>query len=226
MRRMSWAMLAVPAMILATYAAMADEPHPIASETREFEILVDDAKAGATTSTITEFDDGRSVVSTTAEVKVKILVYNYVYQFSGAEEWLGNQFRGLDSRTVDGLSKLSLKVRLDGERMVLQGADGKPRATTPQVMTTNYWRQPPDELLGKKIAVLDADNGRTLKLQFDHVGPKTLTLLGKPVDCQHFKVTGDLQSELWFDGSQRLVRRLGTEDGHKTEARLTGYRKR
>lgn len=218
------ALLAIAVASLFAAQAMSAEPRPIASEIRDFEILVDNAKAGTSKVTITDYDDGRSLAATSADVKLTILLYTYVYQFNGSEEWLDDQLRRLDSRAIDGPKKLSLKAQVDSERTVLQGADGKMRNTTTHAMTTNYWRQPPDELQGKKIAVLDADNGKTLQLKFENVGPKTLTLLGKPCPCQHFKATGDLEVELWYDGSGRLVRQVGTEDGRKTEIRLTGYR--
>lgn len=216
--------LSIVGLFLMTLPATAAEPSPIASETREFEILIDQARAGKSSITICDYEDGRCVAATSADVRVTVLLYTYVYQFNGSEEWHDGRLRGLNSKTVDGLSKLSLQAQVDTDRTVLLTADGKSRSTVSHSMTTNYWRQPAGEVIGKKIPVIDADTGKTLQLKFEDLGAKTLTLAGKRVACQHFKGTGDLTVELWFDANGRLVRQLGTEDGHKTEIRLSAVK--
>jgi hypothetical protein len=202
----------------------AAEALPVASEIREFEVFVDDAKAGKSTVTISEYEDGRVVTTASADIRVTILLFNYVYQFNGTEEWLENRPRALQSRTVDGFKQLSLKAQFEPDRTTLQAADGRPRTAGAHVMTTNFWRLPPSEMLDKRIPVLDADTGKTLQLQFQYQGTKPLTLIGKPFTSHYFKVTGDKPCELWFDGGGRLVRHLGVEDGHKTEFRLSAFR--
>ena len=218
------AFFALAGLFFKAVEVAAAEVLPVASEIREFEVFVDDARAGKSTVTISEFEDGRVVAAASADIRVTILLFNYVYQFNGSEEWLDNRPRGLESRTVDGLKQLSLKARFEPDRTILQAADGKTRSAGAHVMTTNFWRLPPSEMFDKRIPVLDADTGKTLQLQFQYQGTKPLTLIGKPFTSHYFKVTGDKPCELWFDGGGRLVRHLGVEDGHKTEFRLSAFR--
>src|SRR5687768_14876312 len=82
-------------------ALFAADALPVTSEIREFEVFVDDTKAGKSTVTISEFEDGRVVTTASADIRVAILLFNYVYQFNGTEEWLENRPRALQSRTVD-----------------------------------------------------------------------------------------------------------------------------
>ena len=96
---------------------------------------------------------------------------------------------------------------------------------TVPVITNNYWRLPPTDILDKPIIVLSADTGKPQRLQFHRETDQELRLLTKRVTCQYYKVTGDLELELWFDGSGRLVRQIGNEEGRKTELSLTGYQR-
>jgi hypothetical protein len=215
-------------VILAFLAAgrlTAAQPAPREVEYREYEILVDNAPAGTGTLTVADYEEGWVVADSTAKVRVNVLLFNYVYEFSGREVWHDNVFQRIDSRAIDGAKRLSLKGQVTGDSITLEGADGRPRAAQAPALTTNYWRLPPDPLLGKPIAVIDADNGKSLRLQFDERDLVPLTILGKRLDCRHFQVSGDQKADLWYDGIGRLVRQIGTEDGHKTEVRLIGYRR-
>ena len=218
------AVLSVIAWVGYTSADAADQI-PTAEETREFEIFVDGVSSGTSTISIQEYPQGRVIASTVANVKVPTLVYTYVYQFDGAEEWNSDQFLNIQSRTVDGLSKFALRADADETGTSVRVKDGKPSRSGLFAMTTNYWRLPARDFEKGNVAVLDAGTGKTYRMQLQRVGPEKYTFRGKTLTCQHYKGTGEQEVDLWFDGRGRLVRQSGIEDGYKTELRLSGYKR-
>ena len=204
---------------------VAAEPEPIVHETREFAIRVDDLLAGSCTLTIDDYPGLRTIAHTSARVKMAVLLYTYVYQFDGSEEWINSRLCRLVSQGVDGLSKFSLKAEITTRGLNLQTLSANKLMPTVPVITNNYWRLPPAEMLDKSIVVLSADTGKQHRLQFHRVTDQELILLTKRVTCQYYKVTGDLELELWFDGNGRLVRQIGKEEGRVTELSLTGYQR-
>jgi hypothetical protein len=210
---------------LGCVSADAAELIPTAEETREFEIFVDGTSSGTSTISIREYPEGRMVASTVAKVKVPTLVYTYVYQFDGAEEWNSDRFLNIQSRTVDGLSKFALRADADKTGTSVRVKDGKPSRSGLVAMTTNYWRLPAKDFEQGSVAVLDAGTGKTYRIQLQRVGTEEYSFRGKTLTCQHYKGTGEQEVDLWFDGTGRLVRQSGIEDGYKTELRLSGYKR-
>jgi hypothetical protein len=57
------------------------------------------------------------------------------------------------------------------------------------------------------------------------VGDETVVVAGRKKACSHYKLTGDVDVDLWYDAEQRLIRQVTVESGHKTVmelVRMTG----
>jgi hypothetical protein len=71
-----------------------------------------------------------------------------------------------------------------------------------------------------RLLVLDADNGKTYDVRCENVAQEEITIGAARITCNHFRLQGAVDVELWFDAAGYLVRQVGTEDGHATELRL------
>jgi hypothetical protein len=58
-----------------------------------------------------------------------------------------------------------------------------------------------------------------------YVATEKLKIGGKEATLNHYQLSGGVKMDLWFDGSERLVRQEWVEQGHKTIVELTGVRK-
>ena len=58
-----------------------------------------------------------------------------------------------------------------------------------------------------------------------YVGQEQLNIAGRAQNVMHYKLVGKANVDLWYDGSDRLVRQEWTEDGHKTLLELGRLRK-
>src|SRR5947209_5049854 len=136
-------MLAVAAVFLHGVCWLAAaEPMAVSAETRTYDILVDGKNSGQSTLVITRYSDGRESVSADAKVTVSWTVFSYVYEFHGKEQWRDGRFEQLESRAVDGGTKLSLSVKREGGGFSITKAKGKPTSAPDIQLTTNYWREP------------------------------------------------------------------------------------
>ena len=48
---------------------------------------------------------------------------------------------------------------------------------------------------------------------------------GPEIPLNHYRITGKVNVDLWYDGSERLVRQEWIEQGHKTIVELRGVRR-
>jgi hypothetical protein len=188
-------------------------------ERRTFEVRVDNKAAGSHQILIQSGDDGSVSVSLQADVTVRIII-TYKYAFRGTEIWKENKLVQLSSTTNDNGKKRKVSVEPTAEGWAVK-ADDKAFQVTGEPWPTTYWKLPPENRRGPNVTLFDADTGKLIKAKMEKVGVDKITLLGKAVDCMHYKLTGGVQVDLWYDGSDRMVRQESIEQGHRTVQELT-----
>ncbi|HMO37216.1 MAG TPA: hypothetical protein PKA06_14355, partial [Gemmatales bacterium] len=70
------------------------------------------------------------------------------------------------------------------------------------------------------IALLDADLGQEHQIKLQNMGKVVQIVNGMRVTCTHYRVTGTVQADLWFDENERLVRREMERRGRKVTMML------
>ncbi|MBI3862594.1 MAG: hypothetical protein HY290_11945 [Planctomycetia bacterium] len=227
---------------LAMQPARADEPRDVERETREFKISVDSKPRGQCKMTIHKRDDGSDKLHIDAGLTFDYVVYVYRYRSTGTEVWKEGRLVELEN-TAD-LNKtryrLSAKATEKGLRL---SVDGNQSDLPADAWPTSYWRIPDrlahresDEKSGvvtagaskpaeggkaKKVSLLDSDKGQNLRGEVQYVGAEMISVAGKRKSCAHYRVSGEVQVDLWYDDARRLVRQEGVESGHKTLLELT-----
>lgn len=210
MRR--WLGLLLGIWFVAPTGLLATEPD---SETREFTVKVDGKPAGEYRLSI-RHDQGTFTISAQAEVRVRsYLVYNYVYQFRGAEIWKDGKLQRLDSNTVDDKKQFAVQAWNDGKSLHVV-SNGQERTTRPDVWTSIYWRLPEARFRNQSVPLIDADTGRDIRATLQYVGVNSINVNGQTLNCAHYRLVGGVQVDLWYDAQERLVRHESIEDGHRT----------
>ena len=189
-------------------------------ELREYDVLVKQKPSGKVAIRIARTADDTTVVTTDTTVEAHVLLMKYRYEYHGREAWRADRLLRLESRTNDDGKSLAVNAAAEGNGSRIE-VKGKAAATGPAlVMTSNYWRLPDARVLGNKFSIIDSDTGRLFGVKLQYVGPETISVEGRPIACEHFRVSGDTAAELWFDGERRLVRQQTVEQGYTTELRL------
>jgi hypothetical protein len=214
-----WSLFVASALFAAGSPIYAGE-----TETREFAVSVDGKPAGTASITIQKQEDGSTVVTCDTTVTVRVLIKKYVYTCQTREVWKDSRLQELTSRCNDDGKhfQVSAQAQADGVHVRVNGRE---HTTKPEVWLTSYWTLPEARLRNQVLPVLDADNGRDLQVRLQHVGAAQIAVAGQLQNVQHYRLTGTVQVDLWYDASERLVREAFVEDGHPTVLELSAIRR-
>lgn len=200
-------------------ARLANAQNVLRDEVREFEILVKDKPAGKSSLRISDLDDGTTRVATDVHVKLNYVVFVYRYDFAGSETWRGNRLLLTANRASDDGKVYDARAESDARGFRIE-ANGRSQTVAFIDMTTNYWR-PPELRRDQSLALMNADRGIIHSARVERLAPEPLNFGSQQVTCSHYRLSGDVQADLWFDGQDRIVRQKGIEEGYPTELRLT-----
>jgi hypothetical protein len=214
-----WTLLS--ALLLATgvsQAAAADK------ETRVFRVLVDNKRAGEYFLTISREDNGSVVVTGETDVKVSFLAFTYRYSYRGTEVWQDGRLQRLDSTSDDDGKRFSVNAQAEPKFLRVR-VNGREYTTNTDVWTTTYWAQPDSKSHDQTVLLLDADTGKEIKAFLQFAGKSQIAVAGQPQVCNHYRLSGGVQVELWYDAQGRMVRQEAVESGHRTLIELVGMKR-
>jgi hypothetical protein len=195
------------------------------TEVRSFAIQIDGKPAGNYQLTIVQQEDGSAAVTGQADVRVTFALFTaYRYTYRGKEIWKDGRLQRLESTTNDNGKHFSVVAVAEGNNLRVT-VNGQQRASRPDVWTTSYWQLPDGERARRDVALLDADTAKDIAGKLEYVETKPITVAGQNVQCAHYRLSGGVQVELWYDGKDRLVREESIEDGHRTVLELTAIRR-
>ncbi len=196
------------------------------SETREFTVHVDGKPAGSANMTIQRKDDGTTEVRCDTSVTVRVLIKRYVYTCQTREVWKDSRLQQLASRCNDDGKQFEVSAVAAADGLgVRVRVNGRERIAKPEVWVSSYWTLPHAKLRNQVVPVIDADNGRDMQVRIQHVGAAQIAVAGQMQNVQHYRLSGTVQVDLWYDASERLVRQTWVEDGHPTALELNRLRR-
>jgi hypothetical protein len=178
-----------------------------------FDISRNGAKIGVHQTTITR-DGGKTTLDTQTNVQVKVaFITAYTYEFLAQEIWLDMHFDSFVSSTDDNGDKHQVRMDAKGGKLAVT-ADGKSAVAPPNAIPGSFW----NAQLMRSGPIMMIETGQilqvTIKLLGQEPGPQ-----GRKLD--HFKVTGGLERDIWFDGQTPVRYQLKTtRDGSIIESRL------
>jgi hypothetical protein len=166
----------------------------------------------------------------------------YRYHSTGTEVWKEGRLVELENAADLNKTRYRLLGKATDKGLRLS-VDGQKSDFPADTWATSYWRipdrlahqhvqekstvvpaagsQPAANKKPKSVWLLDSDKGLKLRGQVQYVGSEMMTVAGKRQPCAHYRVTGEVQVDLWYDKAQRLVRQEGVDSGHKTLLELT-----
>jgi hypothetical protein len=212
-RREAWKMVIIGAgaCLLAGKLTMAAAAE---TETRLFSVRIDGRPAGSYQMEISHPNEHTSTVTGRANVFASYFFIKYRYTYQGTEVWTDGQLARLESKTNDDGKRFEVLAKADGGSLRVR-VNGKEYTAKPSVWTTTYWHAPDPKSVNRPVDLLDSDTGKSLQGTLQFVGTQQLTLAGETQNCAYFRVRGDLQVDLWYDGQHRLVKEISVEDGHR-----------
>jgi len=182
--------------------------------------------------TITRQDDGTLTLAAESECKVKVLLITaYSYSYHAYETWKGGRLQRFESHGKENSKPFAISAQAEGDKLRLK-INGQESSCRGDVWMTSIWQLPPAKSQcaaapGTAVAVplLGCDNGLEVSGQLQYVGAEQITVAGQEMTCAHYRVMKPVPHDVWYDGSERMVRDVWMSDGHRSEIVLTGMRR-
>jgi hypothetical protein len=195
------------------------------AESRDYTLLVEGKPSGKANITIQQQEDGTTIVSCDTTIQVKVLLKTYRYSYQGREVWKDGRLQRLDSECNDDGKKFKVHALADGDRLRVR-ASNQERLARGDVWLTSYWTVADVKARKDTVPLIDADTGRDLDCRVQFIGAQQIVVGGQTQNVNHYKLTGKVQVDLWYDAADRLVRQEWIEDGYKTVLELNQVTKK
>ena len=147
-------------------------------------------------------DGNKLRVISHTELKVTLLgmsLFSYDQQLEEVRS--GGEIMSFTADTNDDGKEKKVDLALQGDRLKGSYNSKTQRDLDPTLATSLFWEKPK---LGD-TEVIDHERGKLRDIRVTDVGEETLKLpLGK-VETRHYRVTGELKRDLWYDASGVLV---------------------
>jgi hypothetical protein len=151
------------------------------------------------------------VVETTIAGEVKVLMVPlFTRDGRYREVWRGDRLIAFDSRIVDNGEVYEVRARVNGERTVIDGRRG--RIEAPSTVVSNH---PWNHEVIERTLLFDTQRGRLQEVEVAPAGRETITVAGRNVAAQKYRITGDLERELWYDAAGNWLQSRLEHDGAK-----------
>jgi hypothetical protein len=118
----------------------------------------------------------------------------YRYAVDCTETWRGGALMAAHGQTNDdGTSHAMRAIRRDG-RLHVEGTHGPAYVAPAKSIVSTHWN--PAQL---EAPMISAQDGELLTFRIAPKGRATITARGRPVEADHFALTGKATLDLWYD---------------------------
>ncbi|HLH12814.1 MAG TPA: DUF6134 family protein [Methylovirgula sp.] len=197
--------------VLATAAVPAvAQPAPPEKDRHVFDIFRDGSKIGTEVVEIDKNGDTTKIKFTTHISVVVMFIQAYHFDHSATETWSGGHFVSFKSSTDDNGTKheVSAVAKKDAVDLVV---DGKESEASADLVPASWWCTD----FVTRTDVLNAETGQPASIKVTDLGEEPVVENGTTIQAHHYKVSGDINRDLWFDGDN-LVRLKLLGSDHST----------
>ncbi len=193
-------------------------------ETRDFTVKVGGKRSGDAHMTIHRHDNGTIQMRCDTDIKVSAFLITHKYSYRGEETWKDGRLVGFHSNTDDNGTRyvVSAAAEAGGVRVKVNNVE---RMVKPEVWLSSYWALPDARIRNQLLPIVDADSGKDLSGRLQFIAVEQRGIAGQVVNVNHYRLTGKATVDLWYDGSDRLVRQEWMEQGQRVILELNRLRK-
>ena len=201
-------------LVLTTnFVTASQNPLSVYGEDIIFDVMRDGEIVGEHKVTFVATEEGVSVLSR-LRIDIKFLGLTvYKYRYVSRSIWGGGRLLYLNASINDDGKRHNVTVKHLNGRLHITGPAG-PKFASPNAFPTNHWN----------VSVLRSDHvintitGMLNRVRVERVGEATVTTNTGQRDATHYRYTGDLDADVWYDRMGRWVKlRFAVKDGSVVE---------
>lgn len=181
--------------LLTLAAQAAPPPAPLA-----FTVLRDGSEVGSHTLRF-RADGADTDVSVDTAVVVRIaMVPVYRFEHHGKEHWQGDRLQTLTSETNDDGTHHTVAAQATGADLAVTG-DGTLSHQQAATLPASLW----SERAMTRTTLMNTLDGHLMTVSVQDLGQEAVQARGQTVAAHHYRVSGDLQRDVWYDPQGLLV---------------------
>lgn len=147
------------------------------------------------------------VVSRIRVTVLKVPVFSFDYR--SIEDWQDGSLISVEASTTENAKTTKVSATRNGDSFVLR-QNGSSQTVTGLEFSSNHWHP---GVLGSK-ALFNTLTGKKNDVQIEKLGSTQLALPPGNINATHFRYTGSLEAEVWYDDTGRWVQlRFENDDG-------------
>ncbi|HEY9537427.1 MAG TPA: DUF6134 family protein [Kiloniellaceae bacterium] len=199
-------LLGAAACVCLAAAAAAEEP-------MLFDVLRDGSKIGEH-RLVFEQEDGALKVSVETDMTVDFaFVTVFRYEHKRVERWRDGELESLAGMTNDDGTEYEISiVRKEGHYS--RTINGNQEELTGTVAVDSLWSK--DRLVAGKL--FSAASDKVYRVRSDLMGTETIEAKGEPVEAEHYKLSGEIDRDLWYGPTGELLKvKYENDDGETFE---------
>jgi len=187
---------AVAGTCLAGLVAMAAAEDPMV-----FDVLRDGSKIGEH-RLVFERENSTLKVSVETDMAVKFAFLTvFRYEHKRIERWHGDELESLAGMTYDDGTEYEISiVRKEGHYS--RTVNGTEEELSGPVAIDSWWSK--DRLSAGKLFSADSDS--VYRVRSDLMGKETIEASGGQVEAEHYKLSGELDRDLWYGPTGELLK--------------------
>jgi hypothetical protein len=149
-----------------------------------------------------EYEGDRVEIREMTEIEISLAAIPlFTFEHQSRQLWRDGRAVRIDATTNDNGEQLEITVRDTGEGYV-RTVNGRVDHFDRAVTVLALWNK--DTF--KRGEFFSAVEDKVVSAFFTYVGEERITLAGRPVQAQHYRMLGDEKHELWFDPKGHLAK--------------------
>jgi len=176
-----------------------------ATKTLKYDILRDGSSIGTHAVSI-DTNGPETKVDVTTDIKVKVLfVTAYKFTHESKEKWVNGKLVSLASKTDDDGVPKTLNATAENGKITLDSTmNGQNRRqfAAKSAIPASLWNP---EIVTQEMIVNTLD-GQLMKVNIKDIGTEDVQAHGSTVAAHHYKISGELTRDLWYNSQGDLVR--------------------
>lgn len=206
-------LVAVVAYLSLSNPAFPIDPIRLYGEEIVFDVLRKGEKVGSHVVRFGRFDDGVSVHAS-LKIAVRFLGFSlYDFKYDSRSTWRGPRMLELDVNVDDNGSVRNISASASGDNLKVT-SPGAEFVAPAQLLPTDHW----NPLVLSSSRVLNTITGRLNRVSIDYVGEDLVDTEQGPRLARHYRYTGELETEVWYDLEGRWIKMaFVTKDGSRIE---------
>jgi hypothetical protein len=125
----------------------------------------------------------------------------YDYHHRNREVWRDGKLVGLETQTDDDGSPFKVRAARQGDSIAIEGAKYKGPAPG-DLLPTSYWN--PKTISASEL--INTQDGSLAKVKVTDLGPETISAAGSKVEARRYRISGDIDVDLWYDRNGMWVK--------------------